>query len=585
MKKFLLTIALSISIFFSQLQAVYAVDAWTAAAQAAGVYALYRSTLVSMTKLGNDVNAQIAVRRQDIKANGQDFNRLDVQLVNSIMTRLINNANYELRVNSLPFVWLVNNSEKFNAACYPMNYISINRGLLRTLNLNADEIAAVLAHEMTHGIEQHSAKNYAKAMAQMLGAMMIGMDVGSSTDSNIDWSKFNGIVGYSVAKTITLPSEQEADEGGFYLMTQAGFNPGGGAAAMARMDYYVRYETEDLFEFDAHDKPEEQTMSDHPDTTVRENNLSKMLTEYSLNHVRVEKSDRIYKVYIDDTEIFTAQVAGEIYRSAELAYLFAGGLSKAFHDYKNFADWNFRTGDFDRITFLTNDDVYKILLEENFNLNLGEKIQTAVQNAYQTEPATLRQNFQIQETERLSAWQKIKSDALNSSKKAAKQLRLNADTYNDYGQAELALFEIERAMQATNQDDLAQCFAIRGRAKAILGDYDGALADVNKAVEMDNKNLYNFLNRADVFHMRGELDLALADIATAINLDKKNAVAFRLQGDIFDELGEIEKATESYRTCYNLTKKNAKSIPLDYLEKIDSDAAEKIRKENPSTGD
>ena len=111
-----------------------------------------------------------------------------------------------------------------------------------------------------------------------------------------------------------------------------------------------------------------------------------------------------------------------------------------------------------------------------------------------------------------------------------KSTLINADIYNDHGQGELALKEIERALRAANQDDVPECLAIRGRAKAICGDYDGALADTNSAVEQDPKNLYNFLNRADVRHMRGEVDLALEDIARALNIDEKNPIAYRLQG-------------------------------------------------------
>ena len=554
---------------------VEAVDAWGIAAQAAGVYAMYQSTLLSMLSLGNNVDAQMAARRQDIKANRQYKNALDVEIVDKIMTRLVNNATYELRVNSLPFTWIINDNEQFNASCYPMNYISINRGLVRTLNMNEDEIASVLAHEMTHGIEQHSAKNYAKAIAQSMGAMMIGMDVDSR---HIDWSKIAGMVNYSIAKSITLPSEHEADEGGFFLMTSAGFNPGGGAAAMSRMNYYVRYETEDFLEFDAHDKPNEETFSDHPDTEVREEKLLKLMTDYSIGHITVEKNDRNYIVMIDGEKIYTAQESGEFYKSAEKAYLFAGGLAKAFHDYKNISDWNFRTSSNNRTEFLTDDNVYKILREETFILKLGEKIHAAVESAYKNENPETRQNYLDFEMKRLSDWQKIKNETLSASKGNAKQLRINADTYNDYGQGELALKEIERAMQAKNQDDMAECLAIRGRAKAICGDYDGAISDANKAVSQDAKNLYNFLNRADVYHMTGEIELALADIEKAVSMDKKNAISYKLQGEIYDEIGEVEKATESFKTCYELTKKNPHSIPIEYLEKIDAKAAEKIRK-------
>ena len=123
------------------------------------------------------------------------------------------------------------------------------------------------------------------------------------------------------AKAITLPSEHEADEGGFYLMTSAGFNPGGGAAAMARMNYYVRYETEDIYEFDAHDKPNEETFSDHPDTEVREEKLLKLMTDYSCGHITVEKLERQYRILID-AEKFINLPSKHIFSPADLQRLF-----------------------------------------------------------------------------------------------------------------------------------------------------------------------------------------------------------------------------------------------------------------------
>ena len=567
------------AIFFTPIRAE-AADAWALAAEAAGVLALYKSTLVSILRLGNDVNAQMAARRQDIKENGVDKNLRDVELVDKIMTRLVNSAEYELKVNSLPFVWSVNDNERFNAACYPMNYISVNRGLIRGLNLDEDQIAAVLAHEMTHGIAQHSAKNYAKAAAQSLGAFMIGANVDSR---DIDWNKFAGMVNYSVAKNITLPTEHEADAGGFYLMTSAGFNPGGGAAAMARMSYYLRYETRDFLEFDAHDKPNEQTFSDHPDTELREEKLAALMTNYSVGHVAVKKSERQYKVYIDGAEIYTAINTGGQINAADKAYYFAGGLAKAFHDYDSAERWNFRNGAGNSVDFLSDDKVFKNLRDIAFIENIGAKIQAAVISAYKNEKPSARKKFLAEESKRRAAWQKIKAETLSADAKAAKQLRINADAYSDYGEGKLALKEIARAMEAENQDDLAECLAIRGRAKAVCGDYQGALDDTNAAVAQDSKNLYNFLNRADVRRMRGETDLALEDISLALKIDSKNAVSYKLRGDIYDEIGDTAAAEENYHACYDLSKKNPRAIPLKYLEKIDAKAAEKIRKANAKT--
>lgn len=564
----LIAAAVAFAIFFLPLRTL-AADAWAIAAQAAGIWAVYQATLKSMMRLGNDVNAQMAARRQDIAQNGTAKNPRDVQLVDDIMTRLINSGGYELKANSLPFVWNINASEKFNASCYPMDYVSVNLGLLQNMNYDENKIAAVLAHEMTHGIEQHSAKIYASAVAQQLGAVMIGANVNSA---NIDWSKLGGMVGYSIAKSIIVPAEYAADEGGFYLMTSAGFNPGGGAAAMARMDYYFRYETRDFLEFDAHDKKPEETFSDHPETERREEKLSQLLTDYSCGHVTVKKVERAYKVFIDGAEIYTANYTN----AADNAYYFAGGLARAFHDYETADAWNFRNGAGGSTDFLNDDKVFKQVREIAFLENIGGKIQAAVVAAYQNDSE--RQKYVDAEKKRLEDWQKIKVEALNAKKNFAKQLRVNADAYNDYGQGELAMIEIERALAAKNQDDIPECLAIRGRAKAILGDYEGALADCDNAVAQDSKNLFNFLNRADVRHMRGEMELALKDIDTALQIDSEIWVSYKLRGDIFDEVGNSAKAEESYRRCYELSKKNPRSIPKKYLEKIDADAYKKLTK-------
>jgi len=212
MKKFLIAMLVTVTTFLNPVQ-VFAADAWAIAAEALGVLAAYKSTLREMLALGNNVNAQMEVRRQDIEKNGSDKNKRDVELVDSIMTRLVESGQYELRVNSLPFIWHVNDDEKFNAACYPMNYITVNRGLIRELNGDENQIAAVLAHEMTHGLEQHSAKSYAQAVAQSLGAMIFGMNVDNGR--NVDWSKFSAMVDYSIAKNINVPAEYAADEAAF----------------------------------------------------------------------------------------------------------------------------------------------------------------------------------------------------------------------------------------------------------------------------------------------------------------------------------------------------------------------------------
>ena len=122
-------------------------------------------------------------------------------------------------------------------------------------------------------------------------------------------------------------------------MTSAGFNPGGGAAAMARMGYYLTYVTQDLQEYQNpkdKDLPQDD-YSDHPATERREAKLAEMLAAYSAGHVTV--ADR-RTVCIDGTPLLTATQTDEDYdNSPENAYLAAGALARAFHDYDSAADW------------------------------------------------------------------------------------------------------------------------------------------------------------------------------------------------------------------------------------------------------
>ena len=543
---------------------VEAVDAWGAAAQALGVFAAYRSSLASILALGNNVSAQVQSRAQDIEKNGVDPNSHDVQVVNKVMEQLVDRGAYVLKVNSLPFVWAVNDSNDFNAACYPTNYISINRALVRGLNLEPDELAAVFAHEMTHGIEQHSAKNYAKAVAQYMGMSMINMNTGS-----MDWNKLNGLVGYSIAKNVTLPTENEADEGGFYIMTSAGFNPGGGAAAMARMAYYLTYETQNFLEYQDPDpkKQERESYSDHPETRQREDRLAQMMTAYGCGHVTVQ--DR-RDIFIDGQKLLTVEATADNYdNTTENAYLAAGALAKAFHDYDSIAGWNFRTDSEGNLTCLNADRVNAPLQKFVTLRKVGERLQALVAKAYADEAASgARQTMRAAERRRQQNIAAQREAVLNADGKAVKKLRENADAYSDFGWGEKATQQMQRVFASRNMDNLAESQAIGARARAVNGDFVGAISEADKAVATDNKNIYTYLNRADIYHMQGELDKALQDLVKAKEIDKDNAISYYLAAVIEDERGNTAAAKTEFAELYRLQPKAVNQIPDEYLQEI-----------------
>lgn len=541
-----------------------AVDAWAVAAQSLGVLAAYKSSLASILAMGNDVNAQVASARQDRQENGLDDNEHDVRIVNKVMQQLVTQGRYVLKANSLPFIWGVNNSNEFNASCFPTDYISINRALVRGLECDEDELAAVLGHEMTHGIEQHSARNYAKAVAQYYGMSFLNMDAGL-----MDWNKLNALASYSIAKNVTLPTEYEADEGGFYIMTSAGFNPGGPAAAMYRMAYYLTYETKNVLEYQDLDEKNknQENFSDHPETELREQRLAKMMSDYGCGHVTVK--DR-KTVLIDGQELLTADWTRDDYdNTVENAYYTAGGLAKAFHDYDSPDAWNFRPDGKGGVDFLDDSRVYAVLRDAVRSRGLGSKLEQMVRAAYAGEAQSgARAAMKQEEAQREASFAAVQQDVQAADAKAVKKMRENGDAYSDYGMGRQALWEFSRVFASKNIDDEAESYVMRGRAKAVEGDYAGALADANRGVALDGKNAYNFLNRADIYRMAGNREAALSDCASAKKVDAENPFSYLISAEIEDEQGNKDAALKEYQAFYKLRPAAFRRIPPEYLQKI-----------------
>lgn len=570
----LCALVMAVSVFVPPARAE-AIDAWGIAAQALGVFGAYHSALGAVLALGNDVHAQVQSKRQDVAENGRARNARDIELVDSIMERLVKDGDYVLRVNSLPFTWAVTDSPVFNAACYPTDYVTINRGLIRGLNGNVDELAAVLGHEMTHGIRQHSAHNYAKAAAQFYGLSFLNMNFGL-----MDWNKLNALVGYSVAKNVTLPTEYEADEGGFRIMTSAGFNPGGGAAAMARMGYYLTYVTQELQEYQdptQKDLPQDD-FSDHPATERREEKLAGFMTDYSAGHVTVR--DR-KTVCIDGTPLLTVTWTDEDYdNSPENAYLVAGALARAFHDYDRAEDWGLSLMRDGGATLGGDARVNELLIYFLAKEKAGALLQTLVHDAYAGEAASgAREKLRAEEKARADAHAAERAAVENADAKAIKKMRENSDAYSDYGDSERALALMERVFAAPSDESRAQSFVIRARAYAVEGDAARARADADHGVAEDPKDVYTWLNRSDVRRMLGDREGALADALKATEIDAKNPYGYLIAAELYDEMGKAQDAQEYFKKLYAVEPKALERIPDEYLEAVDRRAYAKRMKE------
>ena len=147
-------------------------------------------------------------------------------------------------------------------------------------------------------------------------------------------------------------------------------------------------------------------------------------------------------------------------------------------------------------------------------------------------------------------------------------MRENGDAYSDYGMGDKALWEFDRVFAAKHMDDEAQSYVMRGRAKAVEGDFTGALEDANHGISLDAENAYNFLNRADIYRMMGDREAALADCQQAMKLDAANPYSYLISAEIEDEMAKTDAALANYQKFYKLRPDEFRHIPPEYLQKI-----------------
>ena len=91
------------------------------------------------------------------------------------------------------------------------------------------------------------------------------------------------------------------------------------------------------------------------------------------------------------------------------------------------------------------------------------------------------------------------------------------------------------------KDNLAIVYYNRGWAYGTNGDYDRAIADFNKAVELDPKYAHPYKDRGNAYQKKGNYDQAIADEDKAIELDPKYAQAYSIRGSAYTSKGDYDR--------------------------------------------
>lgn len=129
--------------------------------------------------------------------------------------------------------WEVNliGSPELNAFCMPGGKIAFYYGILSKLQLDDDEVAAIMGHEISHALLEHARERMGKTSATQLGigvaAALLGLGTGGRALGDLG--------GQLLTLSFSREDESEADALGLILGAKAGYNPRAGVTLWQKM--------------------------------------------------------------------------------------------------------------------------------------------------------------------------------------------------------------------------------------------------------------------------------------------------------------------------------------------------------------
>lgn len=175
--------------------------------------------------------AQMKQQAADKKALAPD-NHPQVVRLRAIAQRIIPFTN-DWNPRAKDWKWEVNllGSQQINAFCMPGGKIAFYYGILQQLQLNDDEVAMIMGHEMAHALREHARERMGKTLATR-GAIEIGAAIFGLGNAGRMAADMGG-------QLLTLKfgreDESEADLVGMELAARAGYDPRAGVSLWNKM--------------------------------------------------------------------------------------------------------------------------------------------------------------------------------------------------------------------------------------------------------------------------------------------------------------------------------------------------------------
>ena len=197
----------------------------------------------------------------------------NVVLEDELLNDYVNTLGFRLVAYSTkpdqPFTFFLVRDSQINAFAVPGGFVGVNTGLI-LMTHSEDELAAVLAHEVSHITQNHliraveaEQKMTPLMVLAMIGALAAAAHQNPYSTSNADMGAIATVQGLAAQMQInfTRADEIEADRIGINTLAKANFDPEAMADVFENMQRTIRPT------FDENDVP--ALLQDHPVTTER----------------------------------------------------------------------------------------------------------------------------------------------------------------------------------------------------------------------------------------------------------------------------------------------------------------------------
>ena len=114
----------------------------------------------------------------------------------------------------------------------------------------------------------------------------------------------------------------------------------------------------------------------------------------------------------------------------------------------------------------------------------------------------------------------------------------------------------------------ADAYFNRGNSYAQQQKYDLAIADYERAIEIDPDDSNAYYNRGCYYFQRKEYDLAIADFNRTIKLDSHDADAYFERGNTYAKLGKYNLAKTDREKAKRLFIDQENTVKVKEIERI-----------------